>query len=383
MKKKILYLITQSELGGAGKYVLDLVKNLKDEFEVSVAFGEQGDEGELAKLLKEKEISYYSLPSLKREINLSSDFRAIIEIRKLIRKIKPEYLHLNSSKISILGSIAGKLCRIPKIVYTAHGWVFNEPLPPAKKKKYEKLERFTAKFKHYIICVSDFDRISAIEHQICDEKKLITIHNGIKKPNYLAREEARTKIISLIHNEKFQITESDFIVGSIGNLYANKGFEYLIQSIKVLVDNGVNVKTIIIGEGEERDDLINWISQLRLEKNVILLGRIDKASELLKAFDMYVCSSVKEGLSYTVIEAMMAKLPIVATNVGGNPELITNNKEGLIIEPQNSEQITSAIIKLLNSPEKCTQLSQNAREKAEREFKIEKMVEETRKIYQK
>ena len=384
-KKKILYLITQSELGGAQKYVADLVKNLKDKFEISVAFGEQGEKGELTEILKSLIIKQYVIKNLKRKINYKQDLLAILEIKKIIKKIKPDIVHLNSSKVSILGSIATFLNNISpfrkkvRVVYTAHGWVFTEPLPKKEKKLYTKIERFTARWKNKIICVSEFDHQIALKESIAPEKKLITIHNGIEQINLLPKEEAKEKLIQL--NSKFEIRNSKLLIGSIGNLYQTKGYDYLIKAIKILVDRGMDLKLIIIGSGPKKIDLKNWIDQLYLNKNVFLTGRIKNGSELLPAFDLYVCSSVKEGLSYTIIEAMSAGLPIIATKVGGNSELISDKKEGVLIKSQSEEEIARAIIKFYNNPQEHKQMGDSAREKFTQKFSLEKMVEKTKNIY--
>ena len=374
MKKTILYIITQSELGGAQKYVFDLAKNLQNEFNISVAVGEQGEKGELINKLKQKNIKYYIIPHLKRAISPINDLLSLIEIIKLIKKIKPDIIHLNSSKISILGSIASIFSK-SKIIYTAHGWVFNEPMPKWKKLFYKYSEKFTALFKNKIICVSEFDRQIAIKEKICSPKKLITIHNGIKQINFLSKQEARQKLFK--NNQ-----DSKLIIGTIANLYKTKGLEYLIQSIKILTSNfQFPIITIIIGEGKERKNLQNLINQLNLKNSIFLFGKINNASELLKAFDIYICSSIKEGLSYTLIEAMQAELPIVATNVGGNSELIENNKTGILIKPQNQQELTNAINYLIKNKALSNQLRVNAEQKAMNEFSLESMISKTKKIY--
>jgi len=374
MKKTILYIITQSELGGAQKYVFDLAKNLQNEFNISVAVGEQGEKGELINKLKQKNIKYYIIPHLKRAISPINDLLSLIEIIKLIKKIKPDIIHLNSSKISILGSIASIFSK-SKIIYTAHGWVFNEPMPKWKKLFYKYSEKFTALFKNKIICVSEFDRQIAIKEKICSPKKLITIHNGIKQINFLSKQEARQKLFRNNQNSKL-------IIGTIANLYKTKGLEYLIQSIKILTSNfQFPIITIIIGEGKERKNLQNLINQLNLKNSIFLFGKINNASELLKAFDIYICSSIKEGLSYTLIEAMQAELPIVATNVGGNSELIENNKTGILIKPQNQQELTNAINYLIKNKALSNQLRVNAEQKAMNEFSLESMISKTKKIY--
>jgi len=405
--KTILYLVTQSELGGAQRYVFDLAKNLGKEFNIVIAFGEQGEAGELAKKLKRENIKYYTIPHLKRAISPVSDLLALLQIIKLIKKVKPDIIHLNSSKISILGSIAAFLSkskienRLParplawqagksKIFYTVHGWVFNEPLPLWKKLFYKYAEKFTSIFKDRIICVSEFDYQVATREKICSPKKLITIHNGLAPVNFLSRNKAKQKLQS-----KFKIQNSKFLIASIANLYPTKGLEYLIQAIHILKEKFLLLTSysgrvphpragfllIVIGEGPKRKNLEKLIKQYNLQNNIILAGRIDNAAQLLLAFDVYVCPSVKEGLSYTLIEAMQAGLPIIATNVGGNPELIKNNETGLLVEPKNPEQIAEKIKKLIADQNLQQELSARSRAKAQTEFNLEKMIEKTKNIY--
>lgn len=386
-KKTILYLVTQSELGGAQKYVLDLARAMRNDYNVVVGLGEQGERGWLADRLSEEKIEYHYLSNLKRPINLYRDIMAFWDVAQLISQVKPDILHLNSSKASVIGSYATKLVskkRKPKIVYTAHGWVFKEPLSAKKRKLYYRAEKFSADCKDKIICISEFDRRVAIKEEIVPEDKIKFIPNGIAPVDFLPREEARRLIWQEIDpNEEIspEAREEKPLLGTIGNLYKNKGFNHLINAAKMLVDYGLDIKLVIVGEGGERNELEDWISQLRLEKNVFLLGSIESASRRLKALDIYVCSSVKEGLSYTIIEAMQAGLPIVATNIGGNPDLITHNQEGLLIEPGSAENLATGIIKILNNDQK-KKLGAKAREKALKNYSLERMANDTKQVYQ-
>ena len=375
---KILYFITQSEYGGAQRYVFDLANNLKSDFQVAVAMGEQGKDGRLAKKLDENDIKYFILPHLKRDISPLNEIFALREIIKLIKKYQPDIIHLNSSKISILGSLAALFTKT-KVIYTVHGWVFNEPLPTPLKWFYLWLEKFTAKFKDKIICVSESDRQVALKYKIAPVEKLITIHNGLAPINFYAREEA----LPLLNKER---AGGEVLVGSIGNLYQTKGFEYFIEAAgRLMADLSFprrrESRFIIIGEGSERKNLENLIAKHNLKNNFILAGNIDQAARLLKAIDVYVCSSVKEGLSYTLIEAMQAGRPIVATAVGGNPELIENNITGLISAAQNAQALAEKIKTLLDNKTLADKLGQSAKAKAMAEFGLEKMVEQTKNVY--
>jgi glycosyltransferase involved in cell wall biosynthesis len=401
--KTILYLITQSELGGAQCYIFDLAKSLVSDFEISVAFGplrhshseasEQGADGYLTEKLNKLGVKYYTIKHLKRDISPLNDFLAIFEIIKLIKKIKPDIVHLNSSKISILGSLAAAYLKLishiknstfdirhSTFVYTVHGWVFNEPLSPAKKLFYKYAEKFTAYFKDKIICISKLDYEIAKSQLKIPEKKLTLIHHGIKPINFLSREEA-IKILNSKLNPEYSGQNSKLIIGTIANLYKTKGLEYLIEAIKILATYNLQLTTIIIGAGEERKNLENLIKKYNLEKNIFLLGSIKNAAEYLKAFDIYVSSSVKEGFPYSILEAMQVGLPIVATNVGGIPEMITDGKNGLLVEPKNPKESAEKIKILIENENIKNILGAQAQKDAKEKFGIEKMIEKTKEVY--
>lgn len=377
--KKILYFITQSEFGGAQRYVFDLANNLKSDFQVAIAMGEQKNDETLAKILQKNNIKYFIIPYLKRNISPLNEILALREIIKLIKNYKPDITHLNSSKISILGSIAALFVN-SKFVYTVHGWVFNEPLPAWLKHFYKYAEKFTALLKDKIICVSEYDKKIALKYKIAPAEKLITIHNGITAVNFCSKQEAREKIPPTPFRRLAD--KGGLLIGSIGNLYKTKGFKYLIEAADILINkNKIPAVFIVIGEGNERKNLESLIKKYNLKNNFILTGQIDEAAKLLPAFDIYACSSVKEGLPYSILEAMSAGLPIVSTNVGGLPEMIDHEKTGLLVKPAKALELAEKIKLLLNNEALRQKLGAGAQVKTKREFSLERMVRATRKIY--
>lgn len=397
--KKLLYLITQSELGGAQRYIVDLAKNLKNEYEISVGFGEQGEKGELDELLKRAGIKYYIIPHLKRPISPLSDLRALFKIIKLIKEIKPQIIHLNSSKISILGSLACWLLKFRvssfkfQIVYTAHGWVFNEPMARWRKIFYRLAEKYTARLKDKIICINKLDYQVAKNELKIDEKKLSVIYHGLEFGQYkfLPREEARQKLFSQIKSAQAP-SQDEIIIGSLGNLYATKGYYYFIKAMHYLIiDYQLPLTAVIIGEGPERKELEKWIKKFhpmdydpadgRIKNKIILAGRVAEAAELLPAFDFYVSTSLKEGFPYSILEAMAAGLPVIATRVGGIPDMINDGQNGLLIEAKNSKPLAKKIFELYNNPGLREEISQRAKHDAVGRFKFSKMLEETKKVY--
>lgn len=373
---KILYFITQSTWGGAQRYIYDLAVNLDPrKFEVLVAAG--GD-GELLKKLKKTGIKTYSLKYLKRSINLYYEIRAFFEILNLLKKEKFDIIHINSSKGTVLAALAGKLTKT-KVVYTVHGSVFMACFPWLIKKFWFWIEKIFSCFKDKIIFVSEFDRQFWLKYKITSLEKLVTVYNGINisKMKFLSQKKGRKRL--LITNYQLPIT------GTVAHLYLEKGIKYLIEAAKIvnyeLRTRNQELIFIVIGKGPERNKLEKLIKKYNLEKKFFLLGEIENASRYLKIFDFFILPSVKEGLPYTILEAMAAELPIIASKVGGIPEMIEDNKNGFLVKPRNSEALAEKIVWLINHPKKAQELGQNAYQKVVEKFTLEKMVEETKEVY--
>ncbi len=367
-KLKILYIVTQGECGGAQRYVFDLATSFADEFDVTIAIGEQEGRRDLQQKLQitNYKLQIIQLRHLVRKISPFHDILAIFELAKLYKTLKPDIIHLNSSKAGILGSFAKSLfTHHSSLIYTAHGWVFNEPLNRAKKALYQWLERFTARWKNKIIVLSDFDRHSGEKIGI-EKEKIIKIPLGIETPTFLDKKEAREKILDILNKRdsstSFHFGRNDTVIVTIANLYSTKGLDTLIEAIRLLADrerdsstsfhfgrNDSDIKFVIIGEGPERKNLENLIKKNQLKNTVFLTGTIDNASQYLKAFDLFVLPSRKEGLPYTILEAIAAGLPIVATDVGGVKELVAD-----AITPNDPKILAEKIIQTIKNPV-CTQ----------------------------
>ncbi len=337
---KILYIITKSVWAGAGKYVYDLAAGLpKDQFEVFVAAG--GRDALAQKIIKAG-IPYFEIKHFQRDISIFKEMLAYFEILKLLLKIRPDLVHVNSSKA---GGIVGVACWDYKFltfdfklknIFTAHGWAFHEDRPGWQIWLIRLVTKITCFYYSRIICVSEYDYQSAIKNKIAPAKKLIAIHNGIKPEEYDFRER----------------TEKEFTVGTIGEAVKNKGHEYLREAGK----NFPGIKFNII-------------------------SNMPDAARYLKNFDIFVLPSLKEGLPYVLLEASLAEIPIIATNVGGVPEIIENEKTGLLIKPAKPDEIADALKTLINNPELAKTLAQNARQKILKEFSFEKMLQRTLAAY--
>lgn len=395
-KKRVLFVITQSEFGGAQRFLYELTVRLdKEKYEILVA-SDSKEKSEFLNSLEQKGIKTRRLKFMKREVNPIFDCLGIIELIKLINNFRPDYLHLNSSKAGVLGSIAAFKIRLLrpkrfknlKIIYRIGGWSFNDPWPFWKKEMFILAEKMTAGFKDVIVVNNQNDFDQANKLKIKPKKELKLIYNGIDalKIDFMTKDEARLKLFQNLSKKDGKIFQTDFIVGTIANFYQTKGLEYLIKAIKILKSNyGLDlekIKFVIIGDGEEHSNLESLIKNYELGKEIILLGQIPEARKFMKAFDVFVLPSVKEGFPWVILEAMAAKLPIIATSVGAMPEIIENGKNGIMVEPKNPKQITEAIKYLMENERIRDELSLQAHQTVLFKFPIEKMVRETEILFE-
>jgi len=360
---KILYIVTQQEFGGAQRYIFDLATNLnRSQYDIHITAG--GSEGPLFDCARASNLAIHSLKRLVRPISPIQDFLAYFELKKLIAELKPDIVHLNSSKVGVLGSMAARALKVPCIIYTAHGFVFNEPLSAFKRWLYMAAERGNARRVDAVIAVSEFDRQSGIKAGI-NKNKIITIHNGIDPDmHFLARDEARLSLqktavwtlpggrdafLPSVHAasgvEAAKLPRNDKLIGCIANFYPTKGPDVLIQAM-----THVDAQLVIIGDGELRPQLEAQIKKLGLENRVMLAGYVPDAHQYLKAFDLFVLPSHKEGFPYVLLEAAAAGVPIVATRVGGIPEIVQDGVTGYLAEPNDLKALAQKISQALAHP---------------------------------
>ncbi len=374
-RTKVLYVVTQSEFGGAQRYVLDLAINLpNDQYEIMIACGEGS--GELIARAFEHGVPTHPLRSVGRAISLLRDSAGFFELVALFRKERPDVVHLNSSKAGILGGLAAKVARVPKIIFTAHGLVFHEPLPRWQKALYRLLEQSARPLRDAIITVSNADRESAIRARLARPERIMHIPNGIGDVAFLDRTAARAALA-----QKIGRALPDRLIGTIANFYPTKGLPCLLAALHEVRRTHPDITAVIIGEGTERPYLESLIEKNNLHNTVILAGALPNAARCLKAFDLFVLPSVKEGWPYAILEAMAAEVPIVATRVGGIPEMLEPDR-GMLVPAADPKALTRAIAYMLVRPTAAQAATRRACLAATSKFTLSRMIERTRAVYE-
>lgn len=373
-KKKLLFIITKSNWGGAQRYVFDLATRLpKDHFDIVVALG--GD-GVLITKLHEHNIKTISIPSLQRDISVTKELLAFREIARIIQTEQPDILHVNSSKAGGIGAFLGRLYRVPRILYTAHGWAFNEDRSWFYRCMVGFFHWVTIICSHTTICVSS--ALRAQMHWPWTTNKMVVIYNGRTTTTHLDREAARSVLLQKMP-ELTQYQHNLWGV-SLGELHKVKRHDRVINATAELIERHPSYRHIIIGDGEEYAALQALVEKQNLTDHIFFAGHIDEAATILTAFDLFTLTSRSEAFGYAVLEAAQAGLPIVATNVGGVAEIITHEKEGLLVDPENQQALTCAIERLVQNTTERTALAQAAHIKGAT-FSLERMVAETMRVY--
>lgn len=302
--RKILFVITKSNWGGAQRYVFDLATSLpKKDFDVKVAFGQ---EGLLAIKLQANRIPTFLLKSMGRDISLFADIKSFFELLELFRRERPDVVHLNSSKAGGVGALAARVAGVPQIIFTAHGWPFWEPRSFISRALIYFFSWLTALLAHKIIVVSKYD-LNVARKMPFIARKTFLIYNGIDLHFPLGGGDV----------VRHSFPKGARITGTIGELTRNKNQIALIEE----AHNNPDMYVAIIGIGEDELFLKKKIDEYGLHDRVKLFGFMS-AADVLRGFDVFALPSLKEGLPYVLLEAKAAGLHINANRVGGVSEIL-------------------------------------------------------------
>ncbi len=373
--QKIIFVITKSNWGGAQRYVFDLATALpKHEWLVTVAMGGTGlpeaPGGKLEQELRHRDIRTVFIRAFMRDISLSREWRALRELWDFFAKEQPDIVHLNSSKAGGLGALAARLAGVPHIVFTSHGLAFDEDRNPLSRALVWLSTWATFLLCHKVILISR-DTFARAHLPFC-ARKLALVHNGIAEPEFFTRDEARAKL---------ELTAPAPSIGAVGELTWNKSYPTLIRAMGELKRRGKEAYLCVVGEGEERHFLELLIEEEGVADRVLLVGFVDGAARYMPAFDIYTLPSIKEGLPYVLLEAGAAGLPVVASNVGGIGDIIVPHQTGLLAKPKDHNALANHLEELLDKPELRKKYGEALREHVQKEFSLQKMVEQTVLVY--
>lgn len=358
---KLVYVITRGDdVGGAQIHVRDLCSALaKKGHTVHVITGQTG---KFTTLLQEAGIPFHTIESLVHPLHPLKDARALFELVRLLRDLKPDLVSSHSSKAGVLARLAGRMTGIP-VVFTAHGWSFTDGVGPAKKRIYRAVERLVAPLSSKIICVSNFDQEIARQHGIASTEKLIAIHNGMPSSSAFPQAEpARSPIRAVM----------------VARMDQQKDHPTLFRALQKVPD----VKVDLIGTGPKQAELEQLASKLGIEKQVRFVGYQSQVSALLGEYQLFLLISNYEGFPRSILEAMRAGLPVIASDVGGSKEAVLDGVTGFVVPRGDIELLADRLRTLAQGPALREAMGRSARARFVEHFTFDAMLEKTVGVYQ-
>jgi glycosyltransferase involved in cell wall biosynthesis len=372
---KIIYLITKSNFGGAQKYVYELAVAAKERgCEVIVACGGTGEKqaklGLLAEKLTAANIRITPIPHFMRNMSPDDDFTAFFEVRRLLKEERPDILHVTSSKAGAIGALAGRMARVPRIIFTSHGLTIDETWRPLWQRALIYIGTWlTIWWSHATIMISKETNHRARYMPIVG-RKVHYIKNGVSPVDFYNKEDARREL-------GLNVAPGHTLIGGIGELHQNKNWNVAIQTMAMLPPQ---TELAIIGSGEEYDSLHHHIEKFNVTNRVKLLGYIPDAVRYLRAFDIFILPSKKEGLPYVILEAGLAGLPVVASDLPGIRDIIDSGEQGFLVEP-TTKLLSTSIEMLVRDEGMRRRLGAGLQERVMDKFSIHTMIDKTFALY--
>jgi glycosyltransferase involved in cell wall biosynthesis len=347
-RPRVLLVITLAEVGGAQSYVAALLPALAERYEVVLA---AHGEGPLRAAAAAVGARYVPLRHVRRPINPLRDLAGLFELVSLVRRERPRILHASSSKAGVLGRLAAVAARVPIRFFTVHGWAFSA-YSGLYSRLYRVADRLMAPLTTVTICVSETELAAGLEAGTCSAGRSVVIRNAVDvSPAPRSRHDRPTPRLI-----------------AVGRLKGPKDFVTLLRALAALSDR--DFETLIVGEGPDRGIVEAEIGRLGLDGRVRLAGERDDVAELLAGSDVFVLSSRSEGLPVSVLEAMAAELPVVASDVGGLSELVVDGETGILVPAGDEAALAEALADLLEDRERRLELGAAGRARAEALFDL-------------
>ncbi len=367
---RILYVITASEYGGPSRHVVRLMHHWKKHgHQVGLV---SSPEPRLMREAQKVAACIFPNSHFVRRVQFTKDLQSLGPVFHAFKAFKPDLVSAHSTKAGFASRFCSAILGVRPVIFTAHGWSFTEGKNTLAKYVLALAERWGAKFTAKIICVSQYDRELALKFKVAPADQLVMIHNGVDPRPF-------STAMSSAVDKKFR-KDSAPVITTVGRLVPQKDPLTLLRACLLLKPD---FRVLIVGDGALRTQVKQFVNDNRkLYGSVSLLGESENIPEILTASDIFVLSSRWEGLPRAVIEAMIAGLPVVASQVGGVPELVEDGVTGFLVPPGDCQSLAQAIQKLLVGPELRRRMGQAGQEKALCQFSLDRMLAETQKVYE-
>jgi glycosyltransferase involved in cell wall biosynthesis len=354
----ILYLITKAELGGAQVHLLDLMRGFREKHDLYLGVGDRGYLTEAAEAMG---VKCEVIPGLIHAMKPHVDVQGLVNTAKLIRRVKPDLVHAHTSKAGVLGRIAARMAGVPA-VFTAHTWCFAEGASRKWKLFGVPAERISGRLGTAIITVSEANRRLALDYGVADDGRIVTVHNGVPDSPMRAELDSQAPIRIVM----------------VARFVPQKAQRMLLKAV---ANRGLPVEIDFVGDGEMRPQTEALAGELGLASRVNFLGSRKDVEDILSKSHIFALPTNWEGFPLSILEAMRAGLPVVASRVGGIEEAVSDGETGMLSEAGDQEGFENKLAMVVYDRALRLRLGAAGRARYEREFTISAMLRKTQHVY--
>lgn len=333
--------------------------------------------GPLIDLVEQNGMKARLLPSLVQPLHPPKDLLALTNLVSLLKKTPFHIVHTHNSKAGFTGRLAARLAGVPVIVHTVHGFAFHDQEPFWRQSLFRGLERLASRWCDKMIFISQPLIDWALHEGIGRREKMVRIYSGIELERFRPRTTDEQKKI----RERWRIRPDEAVIGIVSKLWEGKGHATLIEAFEQIKKEKTEARLVIVGEGYLRERLVGLISRLGLEDSVVFTGFQMDVSEIIATFDVAVLPSLFEGMGRVLLEAMAMEKPVVASRVGGIPDLVDHGVNGLLVRPGEIGELKDAILNILNNRTLAVRMAGEGKKRVTEQFSAELMVRSIERVY--
>jgi glycosyltransferase involved in cell wall biosynthesis len=371
---RILHIITRLDKGGSADVLLDLSAGLKGMgHDVYIAAGPTlHPQTDIDAFSLRSGIPVYHIRHLTRDCYPLQDFLSFFEILKIIRKVKPDILHTHTSKAGFIGRIAGRIAGIKVAVHMPHGHVFYGYFNKIKTRIFVYLEKIASMFSDKIVTLTDIEKLEYLDEKIAPDNKIVAIPCGIDVDKFSSAQ-------NTVRNE-FGISPDMPVIGWVGRAESVKGGEYFLRACQLIKKEMPHARFLVVGDGSLQGEMEALANSLNLSNEVKFAGYRTDMPEIMNSIDLLLHTPLNEGLGRVILEAMACGKPIVATNVGGIPEIVEHGIHGFLVPPGDCASMAKESLRILKDTELAWRLGNACRKKA-LNFSTKQMVRKIHNLY--
>ncbi len=378
-KIRVLRLFSRLNIGGPAIHVILATAGLdRRRYESHLVVGREGQrEGNFFDLAHAKDVNFRVFPSFVRRINPVLDLITLARFYRLMKRERPDIVHTHTAKAGALGRIAARMAKVPVVVHTFHGSVFQGYFDTLSSHVFQRIERRLARWTDAVVSVSPRVADELERRRVAPREKIEVIYLGLELDRYQRINELRGNL-----RRELSVSGDRPLIGCVGRLVPIKDLPTLFGAMTRLRFSVPNVILLVVGDGPERQKLELEVYRLGLGTNVRFLGFRRDLERIYADIDVAVNCSINEGTPVALIEAMSAGVPVVATNVGGTPDLLLNGLLGKLVSSGDTQGLSEAIHHTLTRRDEALQLAREAKRRVLERFRSERLVSDLDGLYQ-